>query len=210
MPAYIHHTRYGDAYTVHKHPGGNDRSPRYVMRKTGRGGLPALPDGYEIRENVHGQVSIRRKRNPVLRKAEDRLIREAVKRHLAAGYEIQIDGSTATIFASALDRATFAAHLDDEFAEGFESALAEKLPGKFTPELREMFRARRHAAKGKRRKYYPLLRFVLHDKSKRLFRIERVCFTGESRWLSLEILSLPAALMKYASRLGTGALFDLF
>ena len=210
MPSYIHRNRHGEAYTIHAHPGTSGRSPRYVMRKTEHGGLAKLPSGYEVRETIHGQVSIRRKRKPAWIKAEERLIREAVKRHHAAGYALQIDGSTGTIFASAQDRATFTAHIDDEFAEGFESALAEKLPGRFTAEMREMFRERRQAAKGKRRKYYPLIRFVLHDKKSRLFRIERVCLTGESGWLRLEILPLPAALMKYVSRLGTDDLFELF
>jgi hypothetical protein len=89
-------------YTIHKRPGGNGRPPRYVMRKTEAGGLPTLPEGYEIRENVHGQVSIRRKREPVLHQAEERLLRDAVNRHHAAGYALQIDGSAATVFASAL------------------------------------------------------------------------------------------------------------
>lgn len=209
MTQHVYHNRFDELYYIHLQSQGGGRKPRYVMRKTRTGGLSALPEGYEIRENVHGQVYIRRRRKPVLLPQEDRLLRETMQRHHAAGYVLEIDGPTATIFASAVAQRYFNECLDDEFAEGFESALAEKLPGKFTPEMRAIFRERRQAKNGKRPKYCPLLRFVLADKKRRLFRTERVCFTGESGWLRLETLPLPAALMKYISHLGEDSFFDL-
>jgi hypothetical protein len=179
------------------------------MSRQESGALAELPDGYEVRENVHGQVSIRRKREPVLLPQEESLLREAMNRGHANGYELEIDGPKATIFASSVDRSCLAECLDEEFAEGFESALAEKLPEKFTPDVRRLFRERRKATNGRKLKYYPLIRFVLADPEKRDFLVERVCFTGQASWIRIDMMPLPAALMKYMAHLGEDSFFEL-
>jgi len=209
MEKFAYHNRLGDAYYIHKLRHGDSFTTTYIMRKEGKGGLPRLPRGYEIRENVHGQVSIRFARKPVLLPQEIQLVRESILRRHAAGYELQADGPAITIFASSQDRRCMAECLDSTFAEGFESALAEKLPGKFTPEVRALFRKKRQARNVHRHKFYPLLRFVLVASRERVFRIERVCFTGKGAWLQLDTLALPMALMKYVSRLGDDSLFEL-
>lgn len=209
MNPYVYLNKYGDRYTIHACTLAKGRKPRFVMRKRVENGLPKIPAGYEIRENVHGQVFIRLRRPTGLLSEEVVLLREAMRRYETRGYALDIERNAATIFASSLDSRRFAEIFDDVFAEGFESALAEKLPGDFTPELRRMFREHRRSENSKRPKYYPLLRFVNIDKKERMFSVERVCFTGASDWLTLEKMPLPAALMKYLSRLGDDSLFDL-
>lgn len=209
MTMHTHINRYGHAYYIHNRAQGRDRKPRYVMSRQKAGALAEIPKEYEVRENVHGQVSIRRKRQSALLPEEKTLLGEAMKRSPASGYELDIDGSKATIFASSLDRRCLAECLDEEFAEGFESALAEKLPEKFTPDIRRLFRERRKATNGKRPKYYPLIRFVLADPKKRRFRVERVCFTGQASWIRIDLMPLSAALMKYMAHLGEDSFFEL-
>lgn len=183
----------------------------YVMRKgRGPGWKARLPKGYEIRENVHGRVSVRRARQRQITEAEENLIRNHLTRLRPVGYVLDVVGRAATVYASALDRKTFAESLDAEFANGFADALAKALEGRYSPDLVAMFRQRRKdAGHTKRLRFYPLLRFLLVDRQARRFAVERVCFTGEAAWARLEVLALAPAIMKYLPHLGRDSFFDL-
>ena len=124
-------------------------------------------------------------------------------------YELDVNGRSATVYASAQDRKCFADSLDAEFADGFADALTDALAKKYPPELVAMFRARRRRQDAKRPRFFPLLRFVITERTKRLFAVERVCFTGQSDWIRLETLPLSAAVMKYLPHLGRNSFFDL-
>ena len=124
-------------------------------------------------------------------------------------YLLDIDGKTATVYASAEDRKCFLESLDAEFAEGFAEALHKALAKRYSPELVDIFRARRKERNARRPRYYPLLRFVLVDARERRFSVERVCFSGQSDWIRLEVLPLSAAVMKYLPHLGRDSFFDL-
>ena len=181
----------------------------YVMRKQRAGALKSLPDTHEVRESIHGGVSVRRKRPRLISTAEERLLRGALAQSRPLAYELDIEGRSATVYASSLDRKCFAESLDAEFADGFADALTKTLAKRYPPELVAMFRARQREQDAKRPRFYPLLRFVLADRTKRLFAVERVCFTGESSWIRLEVLPLSAAAMKYLPHLGRDSFFDL-
>jgi hypothetical protein len=57
----------------------------------------------------------------------------------------------------------------------------------------------------------PILRFVLLDKKKRIFGVERMTFLGEGGWHSLcGSLPLKKAVKKYLHHLGKESFFDLF
>ena len=198
----------GDTYYLHAVRLRNGRTV-HVMRKTPNGALPVLPEGYEVRENVYGQVSVRRRRPKLLTEAEEHLLFSQLKRLRPFAYRLDIEGRTATIYASARDRKCFVESLDAEFANGFADALTKTLAGKYSPELVAMFRARRQEKGARRPRFYPLLRFVIEDKTERLFAVERVCFTGDSAWLRLDVLPLSAAMMKYLPHLGRDSFFDL-
>jgi hypothetical protein len=181
----------------------------YVMRMRPNGAVESLPDGYEIRENIHGQVSIRRRRSRLFTKTEERLLCGALEQLRPFAYELDIDGRSATVYASARDRKCFAESLDAEFADGFADALTKTLAKSYSSDLVAMFRARRQEKNANRPRFYALLRFVIADNRKRLFAVERVCFTGESSWVRLEVMPLSAAVMKYLPHLGRDSFFDL-
>ena len=181
----------------------------YVMRKRASGALSGMPEGYEVREGIHGHVSVRRKRPRSITEVEEQLVRNVLSHLRPAGYELDFEGRAATVYASALDRKSFAGSIDADFAEGFAEVLTKALAKKYPPELVAMFRARRQQETAKRPRLYPLLRFVLTDKDRRLFAVERVCFTGDRAWVRLEALPLSAALMKYLPHLGRDSFFDL-
>jgi hypothetical protein len=179
------------------------------MRTDRDGALAELPADLEVRENVHGQVSVRRKRPRHFSKLEKQLLESAMEQFRPFAYVLDIEGKAATVYASAEDRKCFLESLDAEFAEGFAEALNKALAKRYSPELVDMFRARRKEENAKRPRFYPLLRFVLADKRERRFAVERVAFSGESSWIRLEVLSLPAALTKYLPHLGRQSFFDL-
>jgi hypothetical protein len=208
MKPFSYRNKLGQAYYLHlvRLAGGRNL---HVMRTQAEGALAKLPADLEIRENVHGHVSVRRLRPPRFTGPEQKMLRTALKHYRPFAYELDIDDRAATVYASAEDRKCFLESLDAEFAEGFADALAKALAKRYSPELMQMFRARREQQKSKQPRYYPLLRFVIVDPRDRRFAVERVCFTGEHSWLRLELLPLSAAVMKYLPHLGQDSFFDL-
>jgi len=208
MKPFSYTNKRGQAYYLHTVSRADGRTG-YVMRTRNTGAAVGLPKGFEIRENVHGGVSVRRRRPRRFTPLEEKLLLTAMERVRPFAYELDIDGRAATVYASAEDRKCFLESLDAEFADGFADALTKALAKRYSPELVAMFRARRKEQNAKRPRFYPLLRFVIADKRERRFAVERVCFSGESSWIRLETLPLAAALMKYLPHLGRDSFFDL-
>jgi len=208
MKPFSYTNRHGATYYLHAVRGTDGRT-YHVMRRSAKGALKRMPDGFEVRENVHGQVGVRRVRPKQFTPMEERLLRTAMENLRPFAYLLDIDGDAATVYASAEDRKCFLETLDAEFADGFAEALTKALAKRYSPELVEMFRARRKQQNAKRPRYYPLLRFVIADKRTRRFAVERVCFSGEDSWIRLEVLPLSAAIMKYLPHLGRDSFFDL-
>jgi len=208
MEPFSYTNKRGQTYYLHtvRAAGGH---ANHVMRICADGAIANLPDGLEVRENVHGQVSVRRKRARHFTELEEQLLRSALERFRPFAYALDIEGKAATVYASAEDRKCFLESLDAEFADGFADALAKALAKRYSPELVNMFRARRKERNARRPRYYPLLRFVVIERRERRFAVERVCFSGESSWIRLEVLPLPAAVLKYLPHLGRDSFFDL-
>ena len=208
MQPFSYTNRHGTTYYLH-HVRGTDGRMYHVMRTSPEGAASRLPQGLEVRETVHGQVAVRRVRPTQIMPLEEQLLHTATENLRPFAYLLDIDGKAATIYASAEDRQCFLESLDAEFADGFADALTKALAKRYTPELVEMFRARRKEKNAKRPRYYPLLRFILVDKRQRRFAVERVCFSGESSWIRLEVLPLADAVAKYLPHLGQNSFFDL-
>jgi len=208
MKRFTYTNRDGEVYYPHAVRLKDGRTI-YVMRKRPEGAVKSLPDGYEVRENIHGQVSVRRRRPKRFTETEERLLCGALEQLRPFAYELDIDGRIATVYASAQDRKCFTESLDAEFADGFADALTKTLAKSYSSDLVAMFRARRQEKDARRPRFYAVLRFVIADKRERLFSVERVCFTGESSWVRLEVMPLSAAVMKYLPHLGRDSFFDL-
>lgn len=208
MKPFSYTNRHGTVYYLHTVRGSDGRMC-HVMRGRVEGALRRLPAGLEVRENVHGQVAVRRVRPRQIAPLEEQLLRSAMANLRPFAHLLDIDGKAATVYASAEDRKCFQESLDAEFADGFADALSKTLAKRYSPELVALFRAKRRQQDARRPRYYPLLRFVLADKRERRFAVERVCFTGESSWVRLEVMALSAAVLKYLPHLGRDSLFDL-
>ncbi len=208
MKPFSYTNKHGMTYYLHIVRGTNDRT-YHVMRTGAKGAATRLPQEYEVRENVHGRVGVRRVRPKQFTQIEEQLLRTAMENLRPFAYLLDIDGNAATVYASAEDRKCFLESLDAEFADGFANALTKALAKRYPPELVDMFRARRKEQNARRPRYYQLLRFVIVDRRERRFAVERVCFSGESSWIRLEVLPLSAAAMKYLPHLGRDSFFDL-
>jgi hypothetical protein len=173
----------GREYYVHRVQCVDGRA-RYVMRVSAEGALAKLPPTHEVRENVHGRVTVRRERLPKITPLEQRLLRTALEGKRPLAYRLDVDGRAATVYASADDRKCFLESLDAEFAEGFADALSKMLSQRYPQELVQMFRDRQkdrghlddgEAYRRDRRKDlllqengYLVLRFLAEDVGKRL------------------------------------------
>jgi len=207
---YCHKNRHGEVYYVDiRRPTGERK--RYVMVKDRARAMDALPDGYEVRESINGHVSIGRRRARHIREAEESLVRAALRRIRPFAYELEVGRKSLTIFASSQDWKCFSESVDAEFSAGFAAALEEMFERRYGRELADLFRARRLRRDGhsRRPRFYPLLRFELVDRTRRIFRVRRICFTGDSDWLDLQDLPLPAAVMRYVPHLGRDSFFNL-
>lgn len=199
----------GKLYYIHKNANTDCAGKKFSIRKTKTGALDKIPDGYQIRENINGRVSIRLKRPEIFAPHEKDFLVVCLKRYADASYRFDIDRAIATVYACAQSTQSCMSKLGKEFAKGFEEALAQKLPETFTQELREMFRQKRKNELGNLPLFYPLLRFRLCNRKQRLFKIERVHFTGRTDWLTLETLPLFGAASKYLPHLGKESFFAL-
>lgn len=208
MKPFSYTNKYRQTYYLHVVRGTDGRT-YHVMRTRAVGAASDLPEDLEVRENVHGAVSVRRQRTRRFSRLEEQLLHSALERFRPFGYVLDVEAKAATVYASAEDRKCFMESLDAEFANGFADALTRALARRYSPQLVAMFRARRKEENAKRPRYYPLLRFVIVDRRQRRFAVERVCFSGESTWIRLEVLPLSAAVMKYLPHLGRDSFFDL-
>lgn len=58
-------------------------------------------------------------------------------------------------------------------------------------------------------RFFPVLRFRLVDEDERLFLAERMTYSGDRGWWSLETLPLAEAVKRYVRHLGKESFFEL-
>ena len=149
--AYTWKNRKGVVYTLCKVE--TKRGPRYIFAREPKGTpLTDPPAGYEVKESVHGVVSLRKERPSRLNPLEGELVRASLRsREDLRGYRVDADGDRITVFEPSLDPSPLERlGVPSEF---LEDALA-------------------------RSPLSPVLRFTLVDPEKRVFAAERWCYLG--------------------------------
>lgn len=196
VPMGVEYTnRKGDVYYLHA---GKRRTgkPNYYFSRDPRGQLvDSIPAGFEIYESPEaGLVHLRKVKPVAVLPFEREMVCEGIRRSAKLDYFIvEAQGNALTVYLSVA-------------ADDLPIMLAEAR-GFFSPEkLRSErdWRMRQSA-------YVKVMRFVLVDEDKRLFRVERWCFRGGiDNWF---FLRGPAPLEKlvgtYAKHLGQESFFDL-
>ncbi len=160
--------RKGQTFYLHQRQRADGRTCYVFMKKASETAMVKVPEGYDIVEGIHGQVSLR-KRGP--RPISDLELR-AVRRVLEAHEHLQLcraadKGKTIEIYEPR-----------NEPLDGKNHPLGWGR-GWSAEQLREY--------NERRAEYWPQMRFVLVDRKKRLFRVERMCYRSwHDGWLSLE------------------------
>jgi len=175
----------------------------YLQGKAGKGGRPifyfstdakgplidVMPNGYEIYENIGGQVFLRRIPKKLITDQELNLMRAALNAHGEEWrYKTEVKKKTITVYET------------DNRADSYR-----ELAPWIDPAKEKQFRIQ-HAY------YMAVLRFMLIDPAKRLFTAERYCFRGSvDDWISLgPPATLPALIKNYVKHLGKESFYELF
>jgi len=189
--AIQHKARTGKTYYLHAGQGKSGR-PNYFFSTEPEGPLvDSLPEGFEIYENVGGQVFLRRKTAKLITEAELALVKEALTRHAEDWrYQVEVRKTAVTIYEASDNTAML-----EEIA----------LPWISKATIKQSAIRSAH--------YMAVMRFVLDDSEKRLFLAERFCFRGSvDDWIDIggSPQTLPVVLKKFIKHLGEESIFELY
>jgi hypothetical protein len=186
-----HTTRTGKTYYLHVGQGKGDK-PNYFFSTEPDGPLAnSMPEGFEIYENIGGQVFLRRKQPKLITDEELAMVKEALKRHAEEWrYRVEIKKTAIIIHETSANTARF-----ESFALPWISKATIK---------QSVIQSANYMA---------VMRFVLADPGKRLFLAERFCFRGSVEdWIDIggPAQRLAVVLKKFIKHLGNESIFELY
>lgn len=186
-----HTARNGKTYYLHVMAGKNGR-PKYHFSTRADGTLAeSVPPGFEIYEDIRGQVFLRRSSPRLISDEELDAVKAALPRHPQEWrYKTEVKKDVIVVYEAA-----------DKLSD-LESIAA---PWVSKEALRQS--AIRHAS------YTAVMRFRLADRERRLFLAERYCFRGSvDDWISIggPPQKLPALLRAFIKHLGNDSFYELF
>ena len=184
-----HTSRTGKRYYLHVKTTAAGK-PNYFFSTDSGGPLAEqVPEGYEIHENVGGQVFLRKATPQIIRPEELAVVEDAVPRREAPWrYRVEVKKNMIVVY----DAGNMAG-MDDLYKE-----LA--------------FRPATNAEKLRRANYMALLRFTLVDKKSRTFTAERFCFRGSvDDWIPIAGPgTLASHVRQFMKHLGQESFYELF
>jgi hypothetical protein len=170
--------------------------PRYYFSPDPKGEImDHIPEGYEIRESVNGQVSLARTRPALITKAERAAVERAIAKHPEArNYRLDVKQKHIIVYEN------IGPDMEDLF-EIFQ-------------EIIPISRSRAEELRGQQEQFSefsPVLRFILADPQQRTFRVERMTYSGMGGWRRLYSYSgdIKELAPKLIPRLGTDRFFEL-
>jgi hypothetical protein len=170
--------------------------PRYYFSRDPKGEImDHVPEGYEIRESVNGQVSLARTRPALITKAERAAVEQAVaKLPKAHKYRVDVKQKHVIVYENAAPDV-------EEFLNDLQSVFP--LPHLRIDRVRDL--------EENLGQFSPVLRFILDDPQERTFRVERMTYTGMGGWRRLYSYSgdIKELAPKLIPRLGTDRFFEL-
>ena len=192
----IEHTnRKGDVYYLHAGRTPTRRPKYYCSRERGDAPLDTVPDGFEIWESPEGGLVYVRKAQPVVIPAFEReMVEDGIRRYAHLEYFlVDVQGDGLVIYLPSVD------------VDGLTRVMENFLPASASFVRKERNKMVRRSP------FVKMMRFVLEDEDKRLFRVERWCFRGsiEDWWPLHDVGSLGKLVQKYAKHLGENSFFDL-
>lgn len=133
--------------------------------------LPDMPEGLEFAENVNGQVSVRKTRPQIITQDELAIVHAALAS--ARGCEP---------YRAAVERNAIVVYQPSMWPSALEELAGAMLGG--PPDAITAARTRRFAEENAT--YSPLVRFVLSDRDRRTFNVDRRYFSGDEGWLHVD------------------------
>lgn len=187
MVKYIN--RKGDTYYLHK---GKTKTgkPRYTFSQKEDGTLvETIPDGYEIYENPNGRVYLRKISPEIITDEEVSIVENGISSlSKLEDFKIVVKKNQIIIYVPDQDFETFAEPFKDYVTVSYSK-------------MKEIY---------KKSVYYSEeMRFVLIDRKKRDFRVDRMCYRGEIDWLELDFGNLRELVSKYCPHLGRESFYEL-
>jgi len=192
--AVQHKNRKGDRYYLHQ---GTTKTgkPKYFFSKKTEGVLvDAIPDGYEIHENPHGQVFLRKAQPQIISDEEVSVVKQCLRRckHIKH-WQVEVKKNSIIVY-TAEDKLTQFAKVSGPFAIPFDR--------------KELSRCVERCLQ-----YLPMLRFTLENENEkeRGFVVARWRFSGSEGWMFLDWSDDLAALAaKYCPALETDKFYELY
>ena len=188
--AITHTSRTGKIYYLHAGVTKTGKPKYFFSMKQGGESVDAIPDGFEIYENVNGQVFLRKTPKQIIKPEELALVEAALREHGEVWeYQVEVKKNTITVYESGTD------------IDGISNMLMAYAGRPLSAD-----------EKLQRTNYMAIMRFVLEDKDDRLFITERFCFKGSvDDWI---YVGGPAGLSdqvdKYIKHLGRDTFYELF
>jgi hypothetical protein len=186
-----HTARTGKTYYLRVGQGKSGK-PNYFFSTEPEGPLVnSMPEGFEIYENVGGQVLLRRNQPKLITDEELAMVKEALKCHAEEWrYRVEVK-KTAVIIHEAPDNTASLERIALPWVS--KAAIKQSVIQSAT--------------------YMAVMRFVLADPEKRLFLAERFCFRGSVEdWINIggPAQKLSVVLKKFIRHLGKESIFELY
>ncbi len=189
--AIEHVNRKGKTYYLHQ---GKTKTgkPKYFFSMKSEGNLVnTIPKGYEMYENPHAQVFLRKIQPQIVRPTEVESVQAGVKRYAKVEHFI-VDAKGKHIVV----------YLCDQNMDALMSLASMGLGGNIARMQETLLRSAT---------YSPMMRFVLEDEETREFGVERWCFRGSvDDWIMLDRShDLQTLIKNYTPHLGQESFYDL-
>jgi hypothetical protein len=170
--------------------------PRYYFAREPKGEpVEEIPEGYKVGENANGLVYLEKDRPAQILPKEVAAVEKVVGRHpKSRNYRVEVKHDRIEIHERVGP--------DAEELLGFFKQQGFGMPG-----LGDRIRAdqEQHA------RFTPVLRFILADAKRRIFRVERMHYGGLNEWFELRATGPAKRLARQlVPKLGTDAFFELF
>ena len=171
--------------------------PRYYLAREPKDEpVDQIPEGYRIAESINGVVSLVKDRPSSILPAELELVERELRKHSPDGkYRAGIKRDRIDLYErTSLD---------------FDQVLAILGPAVTVPQA-GLDQAR--ADMDRRAKYTPVMRFILTDAERRIFRAERMCYRSSMYgWLDIgRVGPVERLAPRLIPALGTDEFFELF
>lgn len=227
--AFSIENRMGDRYYLHTKPSKTGKPTYYMAGSKGKNVVAALPEGYEVNENINGGVFVGRARPSLIPPDDLVLAKEKLSsfKHLK-DYRAAAKDRTITIYSPVALEAIENASIDDfstlrslerAFAPlgGHIEAMINELAAKGGMSVQEFRAMERQDAEQKRQKfidhvrlrmqYSPILRFIRRSTDR--YEAQRRYFSGDCEWIDLSDGKLSVLFNKYIRHIGKDSFFEL-